>query len=227
MRQHYIILKEGQTFSLNQSWIQKLHDFIEIADKTHTARKTMAVQLEEWESNVFYATNLQELDFTWADVVSSLCRLGLHDNTYQFDSHNFYIFVDPEQENWVQKSFVEEPYHNYVITGNDTFLDKYGLNFFNKEKYRGAIVSDAPFPTNGYYLTVVWDYLVEYFMPTAIFNHIHNIYNSISSYEQIDLDLMKSLLFMKAKCKLTIRRSKQDAENYTKIITSYFDGTNE
>ena len=118
---------------------------------------------------------------------------------------------DPKTIYWYGQSFIE----NDDVKGAANLYKKAGMN-------NVAVSKTHPFLQDGYCLNVLGEYILEFIYPKAISDYFKMFFSSIHEKKQFNEELFGKIFEMKGDCKITLRRSKKDAEAFKKEIKKYF-----
>ena len=117
--------------------------------------------------------------------------------------------------------FLGEKYHLYHLIGNETFLDDYTRNVVLDDRVKFVMSNKHDFLKKGYVVRVIGDYIIDMIMPDQISWFLDQFFEKIQKVEDFNFDLYYSIFKMNAKYKVSVRRSKKDADARRKKIQSF------
>lgn len=111
----------------------------------------------------------------------------------------------------------------YLLFSDTGFLDTYGAQLYKKAGMKHVTISKKqPFLQDGYCLNIVGEYIFEFIYPQAISDYFKVFFSSVHNSKQFNKELFGKIFEMKGNCKITLRRSKKDADMFKKEIKKYF-----
>jgi len=223
MVEKQILVREGKKLSLNFVWITHQMTFSETIRQTYLHTQT-ASELPDKEDDrrEFSADSLMGLDPIWNDLLTRIAASGTDEGFYEYVSHPYYYLGKRETETRFYQGLTERDISCFTLHGNDSFLDRYGNKLVTLEGVQSITASDTGFPTEGYVLSLYGGLIVECVFPPVIARHFAVFFQTVQAIEQFDAELFSSIFKMRARCKLTVRKSKKDAEKLQAKIAAFF-----
>lgn len=218
-----VLVKIHGKISLNDTWIAHLTEFTERVNATYHEQQAGVFQftLKEGERREFFADSLKGLDPIWSHVLVGMTDDQQKHPIYMYNAHPWYSIGMRDTEARFYHSMTANGNTCVMFYGNDTFLDRYGDKLIRVKNMRSYIVPSVPFPKEGYALWVFDDNILECIFPPAISRHFEFFFNTVKSIGEFDAELFSDLFRMKAKCKITVRRDKKEAEKLRAIIEKH------
>lgn len=83
-------------------------------------------------------------------------------------------------------------------------------------------VDDAPFPSEGYCINIVGDYIIECIFPQSITQHYKIFFDTVKSLDTFNIGMFNQIMKMKEQCSLKIIHSPEHAKKMKQKIKQYF-----
>lgn len=220
MIKEQILFREKGKLSLNMTWVSHIVKFGEEVRKQYLdiAPSTVNLPKIDGERLEFGAESLEALDPIWNHIIVAIFEMYRHDHWYAYNSHPWHLLGTTETEHRLHKALGPA---GCILYGNNTFLDTYGAKL-NPVNNQVKAIANPPFPKEGYIIGICGDYLIECVFPEVISKHFSFFFQTVRNIKQFDAELFSSIFKMRAHCKLTVRKSKKDAEKLSAKIASYF-----
>lgn len=109
----------------------------------------------------------------------------------------------------------------HKLCGNDTFLDRYGTKI-SSSRCPVVLSTETPFLQEGYSLWVCGDYVADCIFPTVLSRHFAFFFQTVQSLEQFHPQLFADVFKMKARCKLQVWKSAEEARLLRAKFQTYF-----
>ena len=223
MVENQMLVREDGKLSLNFVWITHQMKFTETIRHTYlTSLTTLDLPEKEGDRREFSADSLMGLDPTWNDLLTRIAASSTDEGFYEYISHPYYYLGKRETETRFYQGMAERNIPCFTLHGNDSFLDRYGNKLVTLEGVRSITASDTGFPAEGYVLSIYGGLIVECIFPPVIARHFAVFFQTVGSIEQFDAELFSSIFRMRARCKLTVRKSNGDAQKLKAKISAYF-----
>lgn len=223
MLEKQILVKEGMKLSLNFVWITHQMTFVEKLRQTYLQPQTSSdLPEKDDDRHEFTADSLVGLDPVWKDLLARIASSMPKNGLYEYASHPYYYLGKRETESRFYQGLIQRGIPCYTIHGNDSFLDTYGNKLVMMEGVQSITKANTEFPSEGYIVSIYGDLIVECVFPPVIAKHFAAFFHTIHTIDQFDPELFSSIFNMKARCKLTVRKSKKDAQKLSVKIASYF-----
>lgn len=212
---------KGKLF-LNLVWLSHATHFIETANLTYNSEQGTGLPLAEGERTEFYSDSLTGLDPLWNHILMKLTEVAETHDWYVYNSHPWYSLGMKETETRLYQSLVVEGIHCHMVYGNDSFLDCYGQKMITLKGFETSIAPDAPLPKEGHALWLCGEHIVECIFPEIISRNFAFFFQTVTSVQEFDPQLFTDVFHMKARCKISVRRSKAEAkELHQKFLDSF------
>lgn len=213
----HMLVREKGTLSLNHAWIPHI---VHIADtiRAHYGQGSVVKPLNEGERREFSADSLSSLDGPWFHILTHCADADPAREWYAYNSHPWHPIGMSETELRGYQALALKGITCHMLYGSDTFLDRYGKKLAHTNKFRITINSVAPFPKEGYALWVCGDHVIECVFPETIAKRFSYFFDSVKNIGQFEPELFADVFRMKARCKVTIRRSKKEAARLRNML---------
>lgn len=216
----YVVTKKEGKYSLNVLRINKMKIIMNNVEETYFNQKEFSL-LNDGEQFFFYATSKIDSEKTRTDINAKIFMETWPCDLYYYDSHAYYLLWMYERFIDAYNMFLQEDHKIYNVLGNNTFLDNYVYQIVWDKRINLKIVEKHDFLKVWYTLRVLWDYIIELVMPNNIGRFFEQIFSKVQKIEDFDSELFYSIFKMKAKYKISVRKSKKDAELLRKKIQSF------
>ena len=212
-----ILVREKGLLSLNHAWIPHL---LHVADavRANYGKGSIIQPLKEGERRGYTAESLAALDGPWFHVLAHCADTDPTREWYAYNSHPWHPIGMSDTELRGYKALALKGISCRMLYGSNTFLDRYGKKLAQSKGFRIAIDDDARFPKEGYALWVCGDHIIECILPDAIAKRFSFFFDTVKHINQFDPELFADVFHMKARCTVTIRRSKKDAAKLRAIF---------
>lgn len=221
----YVLIKESWLVKLNGLRVTYCYEYSKkllISYKEHETVEELPKDID-----YYYAHSLNELEWIWTDMTAKILTNISCDTLFFYDSHLYYMLWIFDTWTKVYKNLLQKENTILYLVGSSSFLDKYASWFSKNEQIHIHHINNSPFTQSGYSLRIFWDYFIEVYIPENIVHFFDQFFDTITSIDQFDADLYKSLFSMKAKCTLRIHHNKKLADNYrTTLQTLAFRNKN-
>lgn len=219
MVEHQLLVREGRNLSLNLVWVSHLHQLVGSIQRTYTsAEETVSLPQKEGQRREYGAESLYALDPLWNHLLMEIARHTDEHTWWEYDSHPYYALGKPDTELRLYQSLTAEGVQCCVLHGNDTYLDHFGAKFIQMPGVNSSVVQETSFPKEGYILLVGGPYIVECVLPEILSKHFSFFFMTVRSPEQYDPLLFRDVFRMKVRCKITVRKSQQEARELERKI---------
>ncbi|MDP3976261.1 MAG: hypothetical protein Q8P95_05095 [bacterium] len=215
-----VLVKSKGGLGLHSVWISYLENFSDKVKLHHgkNDEEIIGFQLAEGERSDFFAESLMALDPTWNHLLVRITELCEQPQWFVYNSHPWYPLGFADIEARFYRSLVQQGATCQVCYGNNHFLDEYGCKMTGFEGFATHTNANAPFLKEGYCLWVCDDYILECIFPEVIAQHFAMMFQSVQQIDYFEAELFKNIFKMRARCKVSVRRSKKEAEQLRKKI---------
>lgn len=222
---HQYLVKDNGTYGLNLVWLSRMECFALEAIRSHriSSDNDAIRNLKEGNQIEFFGESLQALDVTWSHVLVTIAQLTQERQWYAYNAHPYYPLGMLETELRLYQAFARQGITFHMLFGNQTFLDTLGKDLIKISSYKTRTTDQPPFLKEGYVVNALGDYIIEVIYPEQISRHFTLIFQTVQSAEDYDPQLFLDFFKMKARCKLTLRRSNKEAQKIRGLVQPYFE----
>lgn len=225
LHEHQCIVRSRGSVALHRVWSAHLLHLAELVRQRSVASEVESLHLDamrEKESKTYYADSLIDLDPVWSQTIMELVQVADTRKWYVYNSHPWYSIGMRETETRLYAGLVAVGVDCHLLYGNDTFLDKYGDRMIRVPGFKTAIGADVPFLREGQALWSCGDFIIECVFPPAISRHFAFFFQSVQSIADFDPAMFTDIFRMKARCKVSVRRDRKEAERIRAMIAPSF-----
>ena len=207
-----ILLKTGTSLAVNLMWLSYLQFF---ADKAKSAalQKAGGQQIfpfKEGERRAFKADTLLDLQALWNHFLVQLHRAFPQQFLFKYYSHAWWQLgrhaLDPDFYRRIKDAGIR----CYWVFGSDSPLDRHAAEL-HKDLMDVRLLSEPPFPAEGYNLNVFGSYIFECIFPERVTRHFDFVFKNVSSPDQFDPEVFSDIFVLKEPLTLKIWRSEKQA----------------
>ena len=212
MTEAQMLVKAGGRLSLNLVWVSSIATFFDtVRERYLSGTASGELPTKEGKRREYHADSLAGLDPMWNDVLMKLIQVTKGGQWYEYASHPYFYLGIPETESRFYAGLRDRKVTCRVLHGNDTFLDLHGDKLVAMDGAKTAVDPNPPFPKEGYVLVVYGDYVMECVFPPDVAGHFAFFFETVRSMDGFDPQLFADVFRMKAKCKISVRKSAREA----------------
>ncbi len=209
-----VLIKDGQTYSLNTRWVLSVIRWAEQAEKTHLISPPFEpVRLPKGKQRItFHFKSLVAMDTFWGHLLVYIASQAKRPPTLWAYNHHFWFYLAHEQsEVEYNKGMREYGVKTRMLIGSDGFLDRWSTGFFDSTfkfwLHPVPLYKDE---------TAIYNYLDGYFMEvkiaTSAAKAIDQLFKETKNLDQISPLTLIRIFHSNAPCTLTISRAKTRGE---------------
>jgi hypothetical protein len=214
MMDEQILIKRKGKISLNLMWLSYLSFYAEHARKTTLGAQSLDADLpkRDGEKKQFAVHSLVEVETVWNHLLVQLRRiLNAESTLHKYYSHAWWQYGQNHGDAGFYENLAKRGVRCRWLFGNDTYLDRQGAERI-RGSFEAVIDPKPPFPTEGYNLNVYGDYVLECVFPDTMSKHLEAFFERVTSAKQFDREVLMDLFTMPCPCKVTLWKSKRQAE---------------
>ena len=216
------IVRGRGIYNLSTSWIRDMQRFIQEAGYQYNVDMSgnEILLLKHKESVTYVFNNTHTLDAFWGHVQNILvAHTRQSEPVYAYDPHYWFLIARHSTESKLLKEFVKNKRQFFMLTPNNSPLDKSIRQEFDREYTQYA--TGLLFKRQNYYVTVIQDYVIEVVLDIKLAEKVDEIYRTNTSQRRVAFEL-EALLSTRAKNTIKISRNKNKAEKITNGFKKYF-----
>lgn len=179
-------------------------------------------KLKKWETKIFEAPSLYELDIIRTDALGKLYARYAWEEAYYYNSHSYHMLSMPEKEKTNLQELWKHIKKTYFLFGNTTFLDKYWAELLAMPWYDIHCIDNPPFPEEWYCINIFGDFVVEAVFPEEVTQYYKVFFETVQDLSTFNPSLFSQILKMKCASTLKIIHSPELASKMKKKIKKYF-----
>lgn len=219
-----ILQKANGRLSLKQEWVSR---FLRVADSmrfNYGSQESAPKSLPKrnGERMEFQADSLMSLDLVWIDILFRFLQETKERSWYAYNSHPWYAVGSLDTEHHFFERLMLRGVSVFLVYGNDSFLDRYGLNLISLTGFKTAISTTTQLASEGYALWACGPYILEVTIPEELNKHFTYFFNSVSAVEQFNPDFFSQIFRMRAKCSLSVEYNAERSRKLQKKLLKCF-----
>lgn len=218
-----IVIKAGTRLSINLMWLSYLQFFAERAKKVLLEHRGSEIvfPLKEGERTTFTCNSLLDLQALWNHLLVRLHQAAPGKHLLKYYAHAWWQIGRYALDASFYRRITESGVRCHWLFGNTTFLDAYAAKQ-HKDLMNARLTDDPPFPKEGYNLNVYGSHIFECIFPERITKHFDFIFHTVTSIEQLDLDVYNDVFLLEAPLTLKVWRNEKQAAQLRARIERYF-----
>lgn len=218
-----ILTKEQWKIKLHTAWILSLFELNNKVKENYINNNTLKLDLKEWEQKIFYASSLIDLDNIRADILNNMTfKDEKNEWLFMYNSHVYHILWMPETESTNFRNMKQQLWKVYLLVGNESTMDKHAADIIRLNGIDVICNNKHKFLKDGYFINIVWDYMLEALFPDIINQYFKVFFDNIQNIKDFNPEWFQNIFKMKCECKITIRRSKSQTDILKKEIKKFF-----
>ncbi|KKP94304.1 MAG: hypothetical protein US25_C0072G0008 [Candidatus Moranbacteria bacterium GW2011_GWE1_36_7] len=219
-----IIIAKGLA-SLNLSWINEMTTFFELTKDNYLADSGSGsfLDLEDNERIKYYFNNTHKADIFWTHAYYLLIeQLKSGEPIFLYNPHEWFLLARTANEISVYNTAIKKNHPVLVTAGNNTFLDKYVLKYFDGTMRQCNTLSKPIFKENNYYINIFGDFLLEAWLDKDIANKIEDLYKTTNDYDDVTKEAFQNILEIEGRMRIVISRNHKKTLRLKKSLAKGF-----
>ncbi len=218
-----IVLKNKQLVLLNNSWVNKLHNFVATIDEHYQTQAANSLfNLSEGESLIYHFKSIPNLDALWMHYFYLIAKQEKNADIVMYNPHEFWSLVRFEEEQALYKWTKDNKRKTYLIVGNNSTLDKTTTSYIQKYNVQMMYETKSLFKET-YYYAIIGDYVLTTIIDQRTAHLIDSLYKKYSSWSIEAAAEMEKILAGLRKSKVIIQKNRNKAEKLHKmLVKKYF-----
>lgn len=219
-----VLVKAGQKYSISSTWILELINFAEILYQNHFQDFGPKQLLPERnKKHVWKFTNLKKMDAFWLQIVFTLLESSADKVCYSWSPHFWFPLVTLENELKMIKAMELVSSKMYMIVGHDTYLDRLGTNFWDKDIYTWSY-AESPFHDQMYkYIAAIDDYVLTVDYDQRIMSMINRLFLSVENKNDLDVREVNKVFDSYCSLKVQLEHHQGKSRQVKRKFIEYFD----
>ncbi|MCU0660087.1 MAG: hypothetical protein MUD00_00510 [Candidatus Pacebacteria bacterium] len=218
-----IVLKNKQVILLNNSWVNKLHDFINTIDEHYQSQTaSFFFNLSEGESLVYRFKSIPNLDALWMHYFYLIVKQEKEASILMHNQHEFWSLVRPEEQEEMYQWIKNNKRRAYIVIGNNTKLDKATTKHIQDYDIEMMYEEGSSFKET-YYYAIISDYIMTTVIDQKTARAVDAIYKKYEVVNKSVMSEVENILKQVKKSKVIIQKNKVRADKIRKmLIKKYF-----
>lgn len=218
----HILSKDKNKLSLNKKWILS---YLNFANQLSDRYEKEHPHLQSLETAISYTSNsLYSLDPIRASLLSELNMLYKYKETnYIYHPHTYYMYGMKNEDTITFSNIWLRWTEILYMIWNQTGLDAEWVKIIQELPNTQVVMRDKhKFLNEWYCFNIVWDHVIEVFLPRIVSDYFELIFNSTKDINKFDLNKIKNAFHVKAPVKLTLKKDSEKCDNFKKLIQNEF-----
>lgn len=217
-----ILSKREGKLRMHRLFLRNMKDIIQACAESEVAPADL--QIAEGGQKVREAKSLYELHSIRSELLAQMSAGAKTQNAYHYTSHPYYLLGLPEQEKLQMEDLAGAFEKSYLLIGNESVLDRYACQLLARELYNITCASDVAFPSQGYFLDIIGDYMLECMLPKSVSDIFALIFTTVVREDGYKKEGFLQLMKMKLPCSLKVIYSAAHAKKLRLKIARQFEG---
>lgn len=222
-----ILTYKGTAF-LNLTWVNSMISYFDLARSNYVEGEEITrgdfINLEDGEKIKYYFNNSVKADMFWAHAFYILIeKIEEKYPIFVYHPHEWFLVARNESEiRWLKNS-IKNKNPLLLISGGDTFLDKYVRKYFNNSLLRYHANEKLLFGgKNNYYLNILGDFIIEFWLDKEMSNKIESFYKKTKSWHKNIPTELKEITDSDTHIRIIISKNSKKAEKLKKTFKKFF-----
>lgn len=218
-----VVFRDKGKLSLHMSWLDGLISLVETA-KIHyqwDIDGIMDIPREEGKVVKYRANSIFGLDAYWDHILLQVVSMTEDTTWYEYTSHSYHALAIPDLENAFYRNLADRGVDMRILIGSTSFLDTYAEKT-SSSPFTSILTDKSPFPKDGYQLFICGDYVLESLIPDVVLEQLTRFFDTVTSIDAFDVDLFRSAFRTRAECKISVRKSAEEAKKLREKFLPFF-----
>ncbi len=216
-----MLVRDNGKIAISRAWIPHILSIADTIRSTYATADGSNFPLKENERREFTAESLGGLDPIWFDILIGCADADLSREWFAYNSHPWHVIGMSDTELRGYKAIVKKGITCQMSYGSETFLDLYGKKIIRIPGFKAVVSPSVPFLKEGYALWVCGEYIIECVFPDSLSKRFTYFFDTIKTIKQFEPSLFVDIFQMKARCKVTLRRNKKEAEKLRSLLKKH------
>jgi predicted transcriptional regulator len=209
-----VLIKRKRGLSLNLLWLSHVELLVQSAKEKllEAPDVSFLAELADGKRVTLPAQSLQQVQALWHHLLIQLNTIVPRTGDrmlHKYYSHPLWL-LHAEGDKSFYERIAKKGIRCFWLLGNETYLDMRAVESY-KHLFRIAVTDKSPFPTEGYNVNVIGDFVIECVFPKVIQDHVEMLCKSVTCEEDWKPELLDSLFHIKAPFMVTVWKSAQRA----------------
>jgi hypothetical protein len=230
LRRDGIVLLQKKEAVLNQSWLQQIQDFAQLAEYAYRNPLSDSghfLQMNDGDRITYEFKDPVQVDMFWNHLLYVLFDAFPNvSRWYAYASHCWFMIGRHDEEEKLKKYMNKRGIQYLFTAGHRTMLDRSIAGYFDGTKSQYHMRSESLFAGRANYLGIVLnvfgDYVIEAHYDKNTTNRIEEFYKTHSKLNDNATAELQSLLKMPSRIKFTIELNKKKADRLSKMFERHF-----
>ena len=222
--ENQVVVAHRRRFSLNLVWVSQILRLAQGLQRTYGFPACEVVQLprREGTSRTYTASSLRQLDPLWNSLMLEIGTRSGEKAWYGYNSHPWFALGMHGFEEALFRSLFGAGVKTYLLYGNDTWLDHYGVEQVRMEGLHQKIGLCEALPREGYAAWATTNYLIECQFPPKVAAQFADFFLHTRRIADFNRKAFEHTFAQKAACRLKVHKSRKRAAHVRELLRSYF-----
>ncbi len=220
-----VLIKDGNSFSINKQWVQEAKKTIDelyctIYEEKEKPKKFDAIGQE---ISIFTFDSLGSMMKFWENLIDSWLQ-GYKKGDYPVNcyqsAHIWEVLLYPEMEKKIMGKMQGLGVTSYALSTGNTSLDKAAASFYKKIGVKVAIIPSSASFEKEYLVGTYGDLVVQSRYPPEIVSLLDRCYKKTKSLEKLDINEFSEIINLKIEIKLSVTKNLNMAKQINHSIIS-------
>ena len=215
-----IVVKIGKGYSLRLSWLLQVSNAADQSINLYTQPDILKFE-PGYKKQTWQFNSLLKANNFWAQVLILLMKDSREKVLYSYAPHAWYHLAQTQAEDQYLKSIKGSKGKIYFILTNNTFLDKWVEQFYDRSVMEFGYTKKPLFTNEEIELDVIDDYIITSKKDAVVTKNIADLYNKATK-ENFNIGRVVDIFTNQAKVKVTLERNPKKAALYKKKFKQFF-----
>lgn len=229
LREKYIIVKLGKTYSVNMSWMQSVERWGSVLTNRKAKdryQESLQLPMREGVVQKYNFSNLLEMNAFWSHVLVYIAhtdRKSTHDNNLYGYLPRFWFYLAQEDE---ERQYIENlkaaGTKSFHVIGAKSFLDGWNLGHIDRSVAENYMSPIAWGENRARYVNVIEDYTLEVKLHKNKAAMLDKIFSETNGIDENKRNEVVKFLSEKSPCRLMVYRDATEREKFVRKVKRYF-----
>lgn len=223
LQENGVIFKVKKTYSLHLPWVLNFLSRAEVLSKNYIEDSKLNTILPSLNNKkIWHFTNLLKMNDFWAYLILTLVQKSQNKILLGWNPHPWFHLIQTEKEREYIKSLKITNSKLYLIVGDNTFLDKWSVKFWDNKTVNYSFAKSGFSSKESTYYNVIDDYVLTVKIDKKTSKQIKQIYDKTTSMNDIDLPSVIKIFSKKTKSSVWLEKNPKKARRIKNRFEKYW-----